>query len=56
MAEVGLFNYQPFDPPGNVVRLLTMFSGQFSDDIYLSIVHDRLEVENPAVYEFISYV
>lgn len=55
MAEAGLFTYQVLDPPGNAIRLLTLLPGQFSDDIYLSITHEKLQDEKHTPYECLSY-
>lgn len=55
MAEAGLFAYQVLDPPGNAIRLLTLLPGQFSDDVYLSITHDKLLDEKSIPYECLSY-
>jgi hypothetical protein len=55
MAEAGLFAYQVLDPPGNSIRLLTLLPGKFSDDVYLSITHEKLQDEKRTPYECLSY-
>lgn len=55
MAEAGLFAYQVLDPPGNAIRLLTLLPGQFSDDIYLLIIHEKFQDEKRTPYECLSY-
>jgi Heterokaryon incompatibility protein (HET) len=55
MAEAGLLVYQVLDPPGNAIRLLTLMPGQFSDDIYLSIIHEKVQDEKRTSYECLSY-
>ena len=55
MAEAGLLVYQVLDPPGNAIRLLTLMPGQFSDNIYLSIIHEKIQEEKRTPYECLSY-
>ncbi|KAF2830871.1 HET-domain-containing protein [Ophiobolus disseminans] len=55
MAEEGLLRYQVLDPPGNAIRLLNLLPGQFSDDVHLSIIHERLQDEPRTSYECLSY-
>ncbi|RAQ99939.1 HET-domain-containing protein [Stemphylium lycopersici] len=43
------------DPPGNAIRLLNLLPGKFSDDVYLSIIHERLQDEPRTPYECLSY-
>lgn len=53
--EEGLFAYQVLDPPGNSIRLLSLLPGQFSDDVYLSIAHEKNQDEKRTPYECLSY-
>ncbi|CAO2654551.1 Nn.00g112840.m01.CDS01 [Neocucurbitaria sp. VM-36] len=55
MAAADLLAYQVLDPPGDAIRLLTLLPGQFSDDVYLSIAHEKLEDEKRTPYECLSY-
>ncbi|CBX97652.1 hypothetical protein LEMA_P090610.1 [Plenodomus lingam JN3] len=43
------------NPPGNAIRLLNLLPGQFSDDVYISIIHERLQDEPRTPYECLSY-
>ncbi|KAI1332494.1 heterokaryon incompatibility protein-domain-containing protein [Xylariaceae sp. FL0255] len=55
MAEASLFTHRALESGGNAIRLVTIWPGEFSNEIYLSITHDKHRDMKCASYECLSY-